>query len=232
MARACDGVGMTSRPPQHARVIGIAVKLLILVSLGVAIHFLIEWAMAQIEKLEAEQAALAMVGMLIISLIAYALLMAIPFVPGIELGITLLILRGAEIAPFVYSATFFGLMLAFLTGRYLPLGWISSLLSDLGLTRAASLLKRLSQQSPDTHITELRANLPKPLSPVLTNARYLMLAVLLNVPGNALLGGGGGIMLAAGLSRVFTLRLTALTVALAVAPVPFLVWSIGTDFLN
>ena len=50
--------------------------------------------------------------------------------------------------------------------------------------------------------------------------RYPALAIAIAMPGNIVLGGGGGIALAAGLSRTFHPALFVLTVALATLPVP------------
>jgi hypothetical protein len=47
--------------------------------------------------------------------------------------------------------------------------------------------------------------------------------VALNLPGNTLLGGGGGIALMAGLSGLYPMPAYLTTVAIAVAPVPLLV---------
>jgi len=210
----------------------IATKLATLAAVGFAIHIAIEWAMAQISKLESDQAALAMFSMMIVALIAYAILMTTPFVPGIELGISLLVLRGAEIAPFIYLSTVCGLLLAYFVGRYMPLIWFSNFLSELGLRRAADLIENLAQRGPDAQESELHARVPTWLRPFITKWRYLTLAALLNIPGNVVLGGGGGIMLASGLSRRFSIPLTALTVALAVAPVPLSVWLLGVEILN
>ena len=49
------------------------------------------------------------------------------------------------------------------------------------------------------------------------------------MPGSGLIGGGGGICLLAGLTGVFAPRATFLTLALAVAPVPLLVWMTGME---
>lgn len=59
--------------------------------------------------------------------------------------------------------------------------------------------------------------------PRLLRHRYLALAVALNLPGNTLLGGGGGIALMAGLSGLYPMPAYLTTVAIAVAPVPLLV---------
>jgi hypothetical protein len=56
-----------------------------------------------------------------------------------------------------------------------------------------------------------------------------MLAVLVNMPGNAFIGGGGGIFFTAGLSRLFLPTQTVLTIVFAVAPVPLAVWAFGID---
>jgi hypothetical protein len=53
------------------------------------------------------------------------------------------------------------------------------------------------------------------------------LACLFNLPGNVVLGGGGGIALLAGLSRLYAPLPMAVTVALAVAPVPLAIWIWG-----
>ena len=50
--------------------------------------------------------------------------------------------------------------------------------------------------------------------------RGLTLAVLINTPGNVVLGGGGGIALTVGLGRLMTFRHFLVSAALAVAPVP------------
>ena len=62
--------------------------------------------------------------------------------------------------------------------------------------------------------------------------RYLVLALLVNLPGNSLIGGGGGILLAAGLSRLFQPVAVALTMLLATAPLPLAVMLIGPGILG
>jgi hypothetical protein len=53
------------------------------------------------------------------------------------------------------------------------------------------------------------------------------MAVAVNTPGNSIIGGGGGIMIIAGLSGIFTPLSTFLTVILAVSPVPLAVIFLG-----
>ena len=55
---------------------------------------------------------------------AFVILLAIPFVPGAEIGLTLLAVFGAAIAPLVYGATVLALVIAFLIGRLIPDDWL------------------------------------------------------------------------------------------------------------
>ena len=58
---------------------------------------------------------------------------------------------------------------------------------------------------------------------------YMRFEIPANIPGNALLGGGGGILLVAGLSRVFKPFWMLLTLAVAVVPIPFSILVLGID---
>jgi hypothetical protein len=60
--------------------------------------------------------------------------------------------------------------------------------------------------------------------------RYVALALAVNTPGNSVIGGGGGIMMIAGLSGLFTPAATFLTVAVAVSPVPLAMMFLGLTF--
>jgi len=53
--------------------------------------------------------------------------------------------------------------------------------------------------------------------------RLLALIVLINTPGNTIIGGGGGIAMAAGYSRSLTYPAFLACIAVAVAPVPAMV---------
>jgi hypothetical protein len=76
----------------------------------------------------------------------------------------------------------------------------------------------------------MKSRLPGRLGALFVNWRYILLAILINIPGNMLLGGGGGICFTAGLSRMFRVRWTILTIALAVAPFPALFYFGGYAF--
>lgn len=194
-----------------------------------SIHLLIGWAT------EASQAPAAggglRVGVLFLLLLVYALLIATPFVPGVEVGLSLLAIEGAWIAPFVYLGTNAGLMLAYLVGQWLPYARLERLLADLRLRRASALLESLAPLGREQRLGLLRAKLPRWCGPLVLRFRYLVIAVAVNLPGNSIVGGGGGILLVAGLSRLFRPWAVACTIALAVAPVPLLIWGFDINLM-
>lgn len=193
------------------------------------LHLLIDWST---EKVAAADSMPLMLGLLAVLLLTYAILMAIPFAPGIEIGISLLVLKGAAIAPFVFGSTVLGLSLAFLAGRFIPYTWLHSILYDLRLMSACALLERIAPLDHEARIALLRERLPSWLRPLAGGGRYVLVALLLNLPGNALIGGGGGIAFIAGLSRLYPTGITLMVMACAVFPVPLAVWLYGTDVLS
>lgn len=173
-----------------------------------------------------------MVGVLSFLLLCYTILMALPFAPGIEIGASLLILQGAKIAPYVYAATLSGLTLAFLAGRFLPYSWLHSICRDLRLRSVCRLLDQIEPLSRQERLDLLRDRLPKWAQPLAGGGKYLLLALLLNLPGNVLIGGGGGLALLAGITRLYSPGWTILTIALSVLPIPLGVWLYGSGFLE
>lgn len=214
-------------PPVWLGVVRLAAKVAIIAAAVYGIHLVMDWATAQ----AADRSGLMMIGVLSALLLAYALLIAVPFVPGIEIGISLLLLKGAAIAPFVYLATLVGLILAFAAGRMLPHRWLHGVLADLRLKRACLLVDRLAPMSGEERLAHLAERAPRWLAPLINAWRYPVLAVLINLPGTAVIGGGGGIIFTAGFSRLFHPGWTVLTLALAVLPVPLTVWLTGTSRL-
>lgn len=207
----------------------LAVRALLIIILVFAIYSVLDWATVQAEAAESTS---LLIGVFAALLLAYALLMAVPFMPGIEVGISLLMLKGAAIAPLVYGATVLGLLFAFLIGRYVPYSWVHGAFRDLKMTRAADFLERLEPMSGEDRLTHLAARLPSWLRPFMVSWRYLTLAATLNLPGNAFLGGGGGIAMIAGFSRLFRPVPTVFVILIAVLPVPLAVYLGGTVFLR
>lgn len=194
---------------------------------ALAINWMMSWLNAQLEHSDSSGRRFMMTGMIVLILVAYALLIAVPFVPGIEIGLALLAMKGASIAPYVYVFTVLGLWLAFVLGQKLSYRFLEKTLADFGLRRASGLVAEIAPMSPGERADWMEACLPPWLGARLVRWRYVLLAVAINVPGNALIGGGGGICFTAGLTRLFDLRLALLTIAVAVAPMPVLFYSFG-----
>ncbi len=209
-------------PPFWLGALRLLGKLAVIGAAAYGIHLVMDWATTQAAVNEG-----LMIGVLTALLLAYALLIAVPFMPGVEIGISLLLLKGAAIAPFVYLATILGLLLAYAAGRLLPPSWLRGVLEDLRLKQACRLVDRLTPLSGEERLAHLVERAPDWLKPFVGRWRYLVLAALINLPGNSVIGGGGGIALTAGFSRLFHIGWTTLTVALAVLPVPLVVWITG-----
>jgi hypothetical protein len=162
-------------------------------------------------------------GIIAAAMLAYVALMMLPFCPGIEVGLMLIMLGGPELVPLVYLATVAALMLAFLIGRFVPQHTVIEVLGLLRLSRARGLLLRIEPLEPEQRLQFLLGPGRPRLLRCLLEHRYVAVAIALNTPGNIFVGDSGGIALAAGFSRLFSLHLLALTVMLAVSPVPIAV---------
>jgi len=162
-------------------------------------------------------------GVLIAGGLIYILLLSMPFVPGVELGILLMCIFGKEGIGFVYLATVAGLSLAFLIGRLVPRRWIDSGLEKLGNFQSGSNPSGEIEKMADC-ISIGRKHIPLWLRSYLVKYRYLTIAILFNMPGNYILGGGGGISIACGTSRRISWKGFLLTIIPAVSPVPILAY--------
>ena len=159
---------------------------------------------------------------LIVGLLLYVVLLSLPFVPGMEIGIALMMVFGSRGIVMVYGATWAALTLSFLFGRLVPSAALSRFLQWLHLSRAEALVRKLAPLNPPQKLATLLEAAPSRIIPALLRHRYLTLALAFNTPGNVLIGGGGGIGLMAGMSELFNPLVYVLVVALAVAPVPLL----------
>lgn len=167
----------------------------------------------------------------VVSAIAYALLIAIPFVPGVEIGLTLIALLGPAIVLLVYMSTIAGLLIGFSVGRLISLNALILLLEDIHCHRASRLLTTIKPMKMEDRLSFLISNAPHGLVPFLLRHRYIALAIAVNLPGNILIGGGGGIALVAGTSRLFSLLGFLTTIVFAVSPVPLAILLFGKDIL-
>ncbi|MFK7793538.1 MAG: hypothetical protein AB8B88_12815 [Devosiaceae bacterium] len=159
--------------------------------------------------------------------VAYVGLLALPFVPGAEIGLAMLAAFGPSIAPLIYVATVASMALAYTVGRFLPVQTLERLLGLLRMRRAAALVAQAAPLSGEERLEMLLGEQPKRSVSLALRFRYIALALAVNTPGNSLIGGGGGIMMMAGLSGIFSPIPTLLTIAIAVSPVPLAIMFFG-----
>ncbi|SHH21170.1 hypothetical protein [Marivita hallyeonensis] len=162
--------------------------------------------------------------------VAYIGLLALPFVPGAEIGIAMLAAFGPSIAPLIYVSTVASMMLAFTIGRFLPIGALERFLALLRMRRAAALVASAAPLSGDERLAMLLDGQSKRAVSLGLRYRYIALALAVNTPGNSIIGGGGGIMMIVGLSRIFSPIATFITIVFAVSPVPLAMIFFGLRF--
>ncbi len=91
----------------------------------------------------------------------------------------------------------------------------------LKFIRMHDLLLGMEQRDRHKSLSFLTAAVPRRFVPWLLRHRFLAIAVLLNLPGNSSVGGGGGNVFIARTSRLFSLP--AYLTTIAVAPIPLYV---------
>ena len=165
--------------------------------------------------------------MIMLGSAAYIGLLALPFVPGAEIGLAMLAAFGPAIAPLIYLCTVVSMILAYTAGRFLPIDVLRRVLSTMRMHRAAELVARAAPLSGDDRVAMLLDGQSARALRLAIRYRYVALAVAVNTPGNSIIGGGGGIMMMAGLSGIFSPLMTFLTVVIAVSPVPLAVMFFG-----
>lgn len=164
---------------------------------------------------------------LMVSIVLYILLMATPFMPGIEVGLAVMLLLGSKSALLIYLCTLVALSVSYLVGKFFPLPHVQKLLKWLYMERASELVSQLEPLDQTARLSLLYEKAPTKIAPFLLNHRYATIAVVLNLPGNALIGGGGGIGLVVGMSQLIPFYKFFLVVSVAVAPVPLCLYLQG-----
>lgn len=124
----------------------------------------------------------------------YALALAVPFLPAVELGWMVMAAFGTLGIISVWLATPLGLLIAFSLGYWMR-DWPV-------LTR---LRQRFQQEvgAAEDHKATLRTRLLLYAGRRMAAHPYLTLAILVNLPGNWIIGGGGGIGMMAGASGLY-----------------------------
>lgn len=204
-------------------------RIALIVTFLVCVNYLVQWLGAQLQVEVGPRNEHIVHRIIIASILIYTLLIAIPFVPSIEIGLGLILMLGADLAPLVYLFTVFGLSLSFVVGCMIPESGLQKFFDDLSLRKASRLIERLRNLDTDERLALLVSHAPAKFLPTLLRHRYVAVAVALNIPGNTIIGGGGGISLIAGMSRLFRFWQFLLMLAIAVAPVPVIIVLYGTD---
>jgi hypothetical protein len=204
--------------------VGLRLCLLALVVWGV--HWASLWLLEALElhvrfDVSGDRSSVSM-ALLALAVGIYVVVLALPFVPAAECGMLVLVLFGAEAAPLVYLGTVAGLLLAFGIGRLVPAPRVAWLLRRIWLERAAVFVEETASLSPQDRIDRIVATRAKISGAWLLRNRYVALMLAINLPGSFLIGGGGGIAMAAGMSRLFAPLPFVLAVCVAVVPVPLL----------
>ncbi|MEH6525440.1 MAG: hypothetical protein V7723_05160 [Sneathiella sp.] len=172
----------------------------------------------------AKQMMVAMTALL------FVIVSAIPFIPGAEIGLGLLMVMGAQVLFLVYFCMVLALNISYLFGRFVPARATIATFSFFGLKKASELAKQIAPLSKEERLTFLTNKAPRFIIPFLLKHRYLALVVVLNIPGNTLIGGGGGIAFIAGLSGIYSFPAYILTILIAVAPVPLVFYLSSSAF--
>lgn len=182
------------------------------------------WIGAQWERLEDTQISTMdtamMVKILAVTLIVFIITSAMPFIPGAEIGFGLMVIFGGKVAILVYGAMVSALTISYLVGALVPATWIVRFFRYLGFGKAAQLAQELASRDRKNRIDYLLETAPRRWVPMLVRHRYLAMMLVLNLPGNSLVGGGGGLALAAGMSGLFRFPAFFATLLVAVAPIP------------
>ena len=161
------------------------------------------------------------------SMILFVVAAAIPFVPGAEIGFALLLMFGGKASPIVYAGMVGALILSFSVARFVPLSVLSRLACWLRLKRTADFVDALAKTPQQERARLVSGKLDSRLGHLMVKNRYVVLALLLNLPGNSVLGGGGGLAFLAGVSGIYRFWAFLITVLIAVAPFPLIFLVLG-----
>lgn len=211
-----DSVCVNLPPSKSAR----TAKVLILFAVVVMLNFGGGWLAHQVNFQLYPRHEPILHILILASFGLYVLLMSLPFMPGIEVGLTLMLFLGGKGVFLVYLCTLIALSISYFIGRKIPPSCFARLLGWIYLKKARDLVREMEGMSQNERISFLKEKAPSKIAPHLLKHRYLAIAVLLNLPCNALLGGGGGIALIAGMSGIISYPRYLLLIAVAISPVP------------
>jgi hypothetical protein len=202
-------------------------KVALFVAVLVAAKMSGDWVVSRISVNLTPRSEPMLHNFIMVAIGIYTGLMMLPFVPGAEIGLGLIAALGPKIAPLVYGCTVVALCLAFLIGRLIPKDSVIRGFELLNLRRAASLLRNMVDLDIEARREFLLGNSTSRLLRLALRYRFIGLMVLLNIPGNSVVGGGGGISMIAGYSRLFSFPSFLAAIAIAVAPIPLFLFLTG-----
>ncbi len=131
---------MVKQPPATGIRPGAVAKILLLLALLVISNIVARDALQNLDFNIRPSTEDAVHRTIMISAATYAVLLAIPFVPGAEIGIALMAMLGPQIAFLVYLCTLAGLSFSYLLGRLVPLSTLARLAEECRLERTSRLL--------------------------------------------------------------------------------------------
>lgn len=209
------------------RILRVCLVVLIFIGFAYLANIAGDWISERLEAEFTPETERMIFGATVLAIILYALLIALPFVPGVEIGIGLMLMFGTSMAIPVYLSTVIGLSLGFVLGRLMPERVLCNCFDFIGLSRISRMLVELSAKPVQERLDMLVNRAPSRFVPFLLRHRYIAMAIAFNIPGNTIIGGGGGIAFIAGTSRLFSYPLFLLAVAIGVSPVTVLVLLFG-----
>jgi hypothetical protein len=164
-------------------------------------------------------------GMLAVLCTIYAFLLAIPGVPGLEVGLVMMGVFQETGIIAAWLCTVAGLNMAFFAGRKLPRDRIEQWLKPKNV--AEGDLPDFAIGKSDTMTLVLERNrvgraVLRWTGPPGGWRRYVLVAFLFNMPGNFIIGGGGGIALFCGTSQDLKWPWYLVTTVLAAAVIPLM----------
>lgn len=141
-----------------------------------------------------EQSQYPLFWVLLVTSTLYALALAVPYLPAVELGWMVMAAFGKAAILSIWLATPVGLLIAFTLGYWMrEWPWVARL----------SRRFKGGLQEAETRGTGLGAKALRFADQNLVKHPYWVLVVLVNTPGNWLIGGGGGIGILAGASGLY-----------------------------
>ncbi len=106
-------------------------------------------------------------AIVLVAVVIYIVLMATPFMPGIEIGLALMMLLGNKGAILVYLCTLAALSVSFAIGRKIPSRFIDLLLNWLHLYKASALVRQLESLNQQERLEFLYEKAPSRIAPFL-----------------------------------------------------------------